>query len=447
MKKPILKLPLIIAMIYLGNISLSFADHSTKHNLEKRPIVDEIEIRGLWRTKPKVVLRELFFRENDVLTTKDLLASVQRLKNLRIFSKVHPLLELKPENKVKVIFLLQEKWTIIPYANVSGGGGTTYAKAGVFDINSFGRYIETGVQYDNWNGRHGGIARIRDPRFLDQRLVFGVDLWATQRVRQLYATNSKLQGNYVLETKKIEFILKKEITAKLHIGTELEFNKSSILENNANTSLENQSDTVIDSDTLQLVNNNNKGTATFSKLFIEIGKFDFDNYILDGKFTKFSIKHSNKLLGSNQSTTQLDMINLAFWKLPYHANAGFRFNAGWTNTKEIQDLYYIGGFQDIRGYFDGQFRSKTFWQFNAEYRIPSYRSNWLVLQHVFFIDVVGTGNRLDDLKDNGIQFSSAGTGIRIISPRIYSFNGRLDIAIFTSGNSPTSISFGTQQYF
>jgi len=422
-------------IFYFCNVSAA----NSAVELDKQPIVEEIEITGLWRTKPSVVRQELLFRENDKLTTKDLLTSVQRLKNLRIFSKVIPLLKLKPENKVKLTLQLQEKWTTIPYFNISGGGGTTYAYAGIYDINTFGRFIETGIQYDNWNGRHGGIAWMRNPRFLNQRLLFGLDLWTTQRVRQLYAHNSDSQGNYVLETKKINLLLKKEITPVFQIGTEIEINNSSVIEQETNN--------LIDTKTIQLLNNNSEGTTAFNTFFVELGKLDYDNYLVDGKFTKLAIKYSNQTLGSDKSTTQLDWFNRIFWRLPYLGNAGLRFNAGWTNTKEIQNLYYIGGFNNIRGYLDGQFRSRTYWQFNAEYRIPSYRSNWLVLQHIFFIDAVGTGNNFSDLKENGMQYSSAGMGLRIISPRIYRFNGRIDIALFTSGESPSYISFGSQQYF
>ncbi|HFE39323.1 MAG TPA: hypothetical protein ENK06_13065, partial [Gammaproteobacteria bacterium] len=188
-------------------------------------------------------------------------------------------------------------------------------------------------------------------------------------------------------------------------------------------------------------------TAIFNAVFVELGKLNYENYLIEGTFSKFSIKHSNRSFSSDITTTQLDWFNRIFWRLPYHANLGFRMNLGWTNTENIQYLYYIGGFQNIRGYFDGQFRSKTYWQMNAEYRIPSYRSHWLVLQHIFFIDVVGVGDKIADLKQNNQRYASAGIGLRIISPRIYSFNGRIDIAPFTSGKSPSQISFGAQQFF
>jgi outer membrane protein insertion porin family len=412
---------------------------TTTSQLNKRPIVDEIEILGLWRTKPSVVMRELLFSENDILTTRDLLTSVQRLKNLRIFSKVIPLLKLKPGNKVKLTLQLEEKWTTIPFFNISGGGGTTYAYGGVYDINTFGRFIETGARYDNWNGRHGGVVWMRNPRFFNQRLLFGADLWKTKRVRQLYASNSESQGHYVLDTKKINLIIKKELTPEFQVGVEVELNKNNIIDQETNS--------LTDNKTISQLNNNQEHTAIFNTAFVELGKLDYDNYLVEGKFSKFSVKHANQSLGSDISATQIDWFNRIFWRLPYKANAGLRFNFGWTNTKEIQYLYYIGGFNNVRGYLDGQFRSNTYWQANVEYRIPSYRSHWLVLQHIFFIDAAGTGSHLEDLKQNKMQYSSAGIGLRIISPRIYRFNGRIDFALFTSGESPSYISFGSQQYF
>ncbi len=429
---------LFILLTIVG--ALFFPPHThASPKLKKQPIVSEIEIIGLWRTKPSVVKRELLFQENDVLTTQDLLLSVQRLKNLQIFSKVIPLLALQPDNKVKLTLQFQEKWTTIPFANISGGGGTTYAYAGVYDINTFGRYIETGIQYDNWNGRHGGVAWLRAPRFLNQRLLFGVDVMKTKRVRELYTQTAKSQGSYTLDKSMLHFILKKEITPYFQVGARLSLNRSNIIEFETNS--------VTNDATIKQLNNSREHTVLFKTLFIELGKLNYENYLVDGTFTTLSIKHSNPAVISDISITQMDWLNRIFWRLPYHANIGLRLNFGWTNTQDIQYLYNVGGFNNIRGYLDGQFRSSTYWQANAEYRIPSYRSHWLVLQHIFFVDTVSTGNELSELKNNTLQYSSAGFGLRIISPRIYSFNGRIDVAVLTSGNSPSYISFGAQQFF
>ncbi|MDX1812830.1 MAG: hypothetical protein R3240_12815 [Gammaproteobacteria bacterium] len=69
------------------------------------------------------------------------------------------------------------------------------------------------------------------------------------------------------------------------------------------------------------------------------------------------------------------------------------------------------------------------------------------MQHIFFLDVANAADHIADLNNTHNIVSSSGIGFRLISPKIYSFNGRLDFALYTSGTSSTSISLGTQHFF
>lgn len=112
----------------------------------EKKIISDIRINGLWRTRPSVVYRELLLKKGEPFTLFNLTESVQRLKNLRIFSIVTVALFSSAPGKVSVIMELEEKWTILPYARIGSGGGTTFFIAGIYDINIFGTYTELGVQ-------------------------------------------------------------------------------------------------------------------------------------------------------------------------------------------------------------------------------------------------------------------------------------------------------------
>jgi len=415
------------------------ADHSTPHSLEKSPVVEKIIIKGLKRTKEHVVRRELLFTENDALTPQLLLASVQRLKNLRLFSKVLPFLKLKDQNQVELTIELQEKWTTIPFFNFSGGGDTFYAYAGVYDINTFGTFFETGARYDNWNGKNGGVVWFRNPRTFEQRILTGADLWSTTRPRILYTRDGEKQGEYILNQKKFNFLLSREFKEWLNLGLTFGFSQDEIID----TVLTNE----IDPTTLALVNNTNRSNELSVTFSLKLGKLNYDNYLVSGKQSIFNVKYAGSETGSEKDLLNVEWKNTVFWRLPHKSNIGFRFLAGATDTSNIQNYHYIGGFENVRGYFDGQFRSKAYWQLNTEYRIPSYQSDWVVLQHIFFIDAANAANQLDDLTRLEDTIYSAGTGVRLISPKVYSFNARLDIALLTSQKASSFISFGAQQFF
>jgi hypothetical protein len=70
------------------------------------------------------------------------------------------------------------------------------------------------------------------------------------------------------------------------------------------------------------------------------------------------------------------------------------------------------------------------------------------LQHIFFFDVVQPEKSLSSFAFDSEQlFPSTGIGFRLISPKIYRFNGRLDIAFPWRAGNATYISFGSQQFF
>jgi len=428
---------LLLVLLWFSFVVMS--NENYEQSLTKKPIVSEIELQGLSRTKSKVVFRELLFAENEILTTKDLLNSVQRLKNLRIFSHVIPLLQLENNNRVKVIIQLSEKWTSIPYANFSSGGGTEYFYAGMYDINTLGRFFETGIQYDNWNRKSGGVAWFHDPRFLDKRLTLQVQLWATRKPRFLYTTSGDSQGNYVLKRNRISLLFKKEINEWFQPGIGFDYDSDQIIDTTQ--------ESAIDPNTEKLLTNTDKQRGIFNTLFLQLGKLNYDNYLIDGKLSTLIVKHGGDYSGSDINLKMFKWKNEMYWLLPHKGNAAVNLTFGAAETDNLQHYFYIGGFDNIRGYLDGQLRNRAYWQLNTEYRIPSYKSSWLVLQHVFFIDLVQTAHQFSELLGDTQTYYSAGTGIRIISPKIYRFNGRFDIALITSGDAQSYISFGTQQFF
>ncbi len=433
------KILLTVFLFALSFLCRAYSANSLQDKLASHPHVDSIKIIGLSRTEENVVRRELLFKEGDGLTTGVLLRSIQALKNLQIFSFVRPYLELEPGNKVKLTLELSEKWTTIPFASFSQGGGTNYYYFGVYDINLFGKYIEAGLQYDNWNGEDGGIVWFRDPRFLDRRILLGADIWATQKPISLYNRKSDDQGEFVLQQKQLNLSIKKEIKSNLQLGLMFELSKDR-LHNIQTTS-------AIDATTNKLLNNHQKSTTLLNTFIVELGKLNYDIDVVSGKKITFQLSHSNAALLSSDSFNKVKWVGQTYWQLPRRSYFATNLTLAATDTPLLQEYYYVGGFEHIRGYLDGQFRNRNYWQLNTEYRIPSYRSQWIILQHVLFIDVINSTHRVQDLTNFDNNVYSAGTGIRLISPKIYSFNGRFDFAFLTSEKTEISLSFGTQHFF
>lgn len=397
-----------------------------------------ITVQGLSRTKESVVQRELLIREKQPLKLTDLSESIVRLKNLRIFSEVNVSLYLDEQQDVYIVIHLQEVWTTIPIVKFASGGDTTYFVAGAYDINVLGKYLELGAQYESWNSEPGGVVWFREPRFLNKRLRFGGDLWSVKRPHDLLEPDGQKVGSYVLYTRRLNLFFDSELSEKITagVGAEVKLDKYIGVD---------LSGAVNDPISQQLANDEDS-KSVLARAYIKLGRLDYDNYLLHGALSEFT--YSGTLSASDENYYHSEWDNRIFWRLFSKSNLGARLRFAATNSDELRDLYYIGGFENVRGYLDGQLRGKRYWQSNIEFRTSVYQWRWLVLQSNVFFDVAQLINPTTSIESNNDDiFHSVGLGLRLISPNVYRFVGRLDLAVDTSHPATSRFSFGVQQFF
>ncbi|NOZ54085.1 MAG: BamA/TamA family outer membrane protein [Gammaproteobacteria bacterium] len=407
-------------------------------------LVGHIVIQGLERTNSVVVERELLISSGKPLELQALQESVQRLKNLRIFNVVNARLVRNPkaaDGEIIVIFELQEVWTTVPILKINQGGDTTYVVAGVFDINIGGNYVEAGAQYESWNGEPGGVIWFRDPYFMNSRFRLGGDIWAVKRPRDLYEADGSEQGRFVLYRRRANLFFDRELSNQLTLGLGLAFNKDSFL----NSEL--TSGRLSDATVLQL---QDKGASrsVLARAFFRVGRLDYDNYLLRGAVSELTLAQAVPALGSDDEFYRAEWDSQAFWRLSHEANLAARLRLGASNSDDLQHLFYVGGFEHVRGYLDGQLRGSRYWQANLEYRIAGFKRPWVVLQSTVFFDMAQVNSTTSDTGvGSGDTFYSTGVGFRIISPKIHRFIGRFDFALNTSHPATSRFSFGVQQFF
>ena len=185
-------------------------------------LIENIAILGLEKTQANVVRRELLIAEAQVFDRQALDDSIQQLKNLRLFSRVSSDLFMDDGNKIHVVLNLQEKWTTIPIVKYTQGGQSTYFVAGAYDINTQGTLIETGAQYESWNGEPGTVIWFRNPRIMDRKIRLGGDIWFVKRPRELYQQDGTNTGSYLLDRKVYNLFIDGEIAPKMTLGAGIE---------------------------------------------------------------------------------------------------------------------------------------------------------------------------------------------------------------------------------
>lgn len=402
--------------------------------------VADIGIQGLKRTRIDVVQTELLIPKGVKLQAALLLESLKRLKNLRLFHEVKTRFFLDEKERLYIRFYFSEKFTTVPILKLSQGGGSRYLVAGAYDVNTMGQYIESGGQYESWNGEDGGVLWFRNPRFLGQRVRFGADLWSVKRPRNLYLADGTDQGNFVSYQRKLNMFFEKERTKALSLGSGIEFVNTRLLPD----TMSNQLSTGV-TDALQ---KETDVTTVWVKAYLKLGQLNYDNKLAQGLSSEINLDYSAPALGSDTDAFRLALDNKWFWRFGNEANLAARFRWAGTNSQRLQDLFYIGGFEHVRGYFDGQLRGRQYWQSNLEYRDTLFENSWFYLQGNLFVDFAQLIHANTGIESNTNDlFYSAGLGFRIGSVKIYRFLGRLDVAIASSHPATSRISFGVQQFF
>ena len=402
-------------------------------------LIANVTILGLRRTHKLVVLNEIQLAEGRRSTSIALQDSLRRLKNLRIFSRVEATLYLDEAGHIIVNLLVDESWTTIPILKLTKGGGTTYLVAGLYDVNTNGRLLETGAQLESWDKELGGVIWFRNPRLWGRDLRLGADLWSVKRPRHLYHPDGVSQGTYILESRKLNFFFDRDFSETLTIGSGLELRLERFL------GIEMAE---VDPAIREQVSQSQVMRTSLAKLRLKLGNMNYERQLSEGAVSELHVGYVSTDLNSDQTFYNADWDTRAFWRLGHSANVGVKLRLASTNSNSLQNLYYVGGFENIRGYLDGQLRGRRFWQTNLEYRDTFYQTAWFYLQGNLFADALQLINPHSDIESQSDDiFTSVGAGLRLGSNKVYRFIMRLDLAIGTSHPATSRVSFGVQQFF
>ena len=291
------------------------------------------------------------------------------------------------------------------------------------------------------NGKDGGVLWFRNPNSFGKRLLFGFDLWHFRQNQPIYRNDGDLLGAYNNTKNRFHFFLKKELSPWFFLGGGLdmvsdEFDDTGLTYEQRNANSSNNF----------LAPSNAK--QNFLELNVQLGQLNYDRYVIDGFQLNMDTRFTSKQLDSIDNSAEFLVKGTYFKKFKYQQNIGVNIALGHTSSNLIQNQFYLGGLFEVRGYVDRRFQGSSYWRANVEYRVPSYRSRWFVLQHVLFTDFGRIGDSPRQTVNQQAQdFSSIGTGLRFISPKIYRFNARLDFAKTFGTESMFDISFGLQQFF
>lgn len=149
--------------------------------------INKINVQGNYRTKDKVIRRELVVYPGEVFHGDKIKLSQSRLENTGFFEKVTPKIEnVDAPDRKNLVFDLEEKRTGAlsfgaGFSSIDSFVGFVELSQSNFDLFNFKNFQGAGqkfrIRFEGGSERQDFLISFVEPYFLDLKLVFGVDLF------------------------------------------------------------------------------------------------------------------------------------------------------------------------------------------------------------------------------------------------------------------------------
>ena len=385
--------------------------------------IDAIEVSGLTRTKPEVVLRELPFVPGDVVSQDDWEFAELRLWNLNIFATVatSAVRDLRT-GKVTCHVDLTERWTLIPLFSFGAGGGVQFVQAGITDTNLLGRMITLGLKYERFAVFDGFQAWLRDPRLLNSH-------WdGLLMVEQLVRPRPDYGDRRLRLATELAWLGWRE---QLRLAGRLSVQRNTTIPRDG-------SDPGPDAPHLW---------SKSLELGVRVGRVDTVKLRSGGASieARTSINAYDPEFANRYMMLWVEA--QGYWMPGERWNFTTRLQGAIQGTVPIPLRFYIGGLELTRGYPDSYVRTDRYAVLNSEARFIAFESEWLALMPAVFVDA-GVVRR----ETGGPEaMLSAGGGVRILIPKLVESGIRIDWATpLLPGLCPDNCSYlsiGVYQFF
>ena len=384
--------------------------------------IDVIEIVGISRTRPQVVLRELPFRAGTLVSRADFDLGVARLWNISLFSKVSAHLRDR-EGQRHLVLTLEERWTLNPLFSfqvlvkrgAEAGQESTWWSVGASDINMLGRFLEVGARYERFNAFSGGQVYLRDWRLFGERvdaLMLVESLvrprvgFANRRLLTRLDVNGQLDGD------------------RLRVGARLEVQADRFFDaGDTPPSLPPASETVL------------------LDAGVRLGRIDTDRIRQSGASVELRPAFALSRVSGRDLWPQARAFvqGLWFWAPGQRLNLALRLQGAVQSRGPDHLQYFVGGLYEVRGVRDSYLRGGRYALLNAEVRLTAYAAMWLAVVPTGFFDVALAHGVAPDAEGalppaaSAALLASAGAGVRLLVPRLVRTGLRVDVAVPVTG--------------
>jgi len=405
--------------------------------LAQGSIIEEIQFEGLKKTNLAFVKNIISTNNDSMLDSVVIENDIKKLNQLAGIANATFRIESTETNKYKIVYGIEEQFTLIPVLNIWTSNYQLAIKTGLYQHNLLGRNISIGgfYQYNEFNSY--GLS-IKAPYLFSNRFGLEINYQNWSSLEPVYF--KKFVADYKYNNHGLEVLAHFKVNYKHSISAGLNrFNEKY------------QYISGVDSLGLKEIPN----SVDKRKLLFKVG-YNYDN--LNYKFYQISgIKYLLYLqdvetLEGNEDSFLIGWNDFIFYS--YAGSKGnfasrIRFGLS-TNMDSPLAPFTLDNHVNIRGVGDKIDRGTGSIVWNVEYRHAFIDKRWLAVQAVVFVDA-GTwrnpGGKLSDFTSSDNIRVYPGLGLRFIHKKIYNAIFRIDYGYGITKYSSNGIVFGIGQYF
>ncbi len=368
------------------------------------------------------------------LSSEDLVRLRTKLLTTQVFQSVEIKAESSPQdpNETLLVISLKEKWTVIPVVRGAFGGGTPLVVAGIYDTHAFGQLITMGAEARKYgNAKPGGVTWMRAPRWQKGRHYWNLELWQEERLRSFYDARDKpiatLQSSAKQVVAEALWPFFEQPNSPWQYGIKYTYRNQETL--------------------------TWRDPSVAPSLHLNLGpsqrpliKFVYDDLTVEGiqlnglrSLWSFG---ASLYEGQTHASGEQELFAYKIWQQNW--NLSWHHWLGMSDDVRYQSLYYLGGFDSIRGLPDGTLYGTKAAYANLELRWLASKAPYTWWQIASYVDYGSAGQSWAELEQK--DRLSAGTGIRVAIPQVNRLMFRLDYAWGLSTPRTSSFSIGMNQF-
>jgi hypothetical protein len=338
---------------------------------------------------------------------------------------------------------LSEKWTTIPVIRGAYGGGTPLMIVGGYETNAFGQLLAVGAEARRYgNMAPGAFFFFKSPRAWRGRGSWGGELWLDRRRRSFFDSDQIQYGYADNEawTAKLQWLIPMSDEESSHFqagfqaqGFQEKKTTFHLYPDTASKRVDSPHDLIIED------------RASTGGVFAPMLAYD-DLRVNGLNLAGIKARAMTGAIRSGRRGGNFSESEGFFYWLPAEdLNLAAHFYGAATTQNTVGGVYYLGGFDSVRGLPDGIRYGNRIAYGNFEARLIATKFKFAHIQPAVFYD---TGSAwMNDHDPASARETSVGTGVRIAIPQIYRFVIRIDYGRSIGTTKSAGLSVGLNQFF